>query len=229
MRRTRIKICGLTTSALVDAAVESGADAVGFVVADSPRRVDWAFIAGAVRRLPPLVTPVVVTRRGLPAELRAAAEAMGLSTNRIVLQIDAEALDEAWHGERERWRLLPVVRLGGARSHTDDYTLHPNDPLILVEGPASGVGQRTDWHRAFSLAQRRPVLLAGGLTPENVGEAIRTVRPWGVDVSSGVESAPGVKDPVRIADFVQAVREADARLSEVTPPMQQMPNNTDTP
>jgi phosphoribosylanthranilate isomerase len=214
---------------LVDAAVEAGADAVGFVVADSPRRVDWAFIAGSVRSLPPLITPVVVTRRGLPAELRAAAEATGFSTDRIVLQIDAEALDESWLGERTRWRLLPVVRLSDARSDSDEYAALPNDPLILVEGPASGVGQRTDWHRAFSLAQRRSFLLAGGLTPENVGEAIRTVRPWGVDVSSGVESAPGVKDPVRIGDFVQAVREADATLSEVTAPMQQLTDNTDTP
>jgi phosphoribosylanthranilate isomerase len=232
-RRTRIKICGLTSRAVIDAAVEAGADAVGFVIAESPRRVDWAFIALALRDLPPLVTPVIVTRGGMPAELRASAQGVGLAPDRFVLQIDANALVGDWLSERDRWRLLPVVRLGDRRSDPDEFLGKSNDPLILVEGPASGVGQPTDWERASSIGRRRPVLLAGGLTPDTVGRAIRTVRPWGVDVSSGVESAPGVKDPRRVAAFIQAVRDADQALSATTPhahhPLHQHPLDTDAP
>ena len=80
--------------------------------------------------------------------------------------------------------------------------------MVLFEAARSGQGERADWERAAALAARTHLILAGGLTPENVGEAIRRVRPFGVDVSSGVESAPGVKDPARIAAFVAAARAA---------------------
>ena len=90
-----------------------------------------------------------------------------------------------------------------------DEAAVPADSPVLFEAAASGEGTRADWPRAAVLARGRQLILAGGLTPDNVGEAIATVRPWGVDVSSGVESKRGVKDPGLIAAFIQAVREAE--------------------
>lgn len=84
----------------------------------------------------------------------------------------------------------------------------PPPARVLYEGAVSGAGRTADWTRAHAVARRTDVLLAGGLSPDNVGEAIRTVRPWGVDVSSGVESSPGVKSPAKISSFIAAARAA---------------------
>jgi len=94
----------------------------------------------------------------------------------------------------------------------DAYLGDTSDRRLVYEGPRSGVGRTVDWARAHGVARRGLVTLAGGLAPDNVAEAIRTVRPFGVDVSSGVESEPGVKDPGRIRAFVEAVREAEKEM-----------------
>jgi phosphoribosylanthranilate isomerase len=100
--------------------------------------------------------------------------------------------------------VMPVVRGGGGVGLKPD--LQPKHPRVLFEGPVSGVGSTSDWHSAAQLARTTQLILAGGLNATNVADAIAAVRPYGVDVSSGVEAAPGVKDPARIHEFVQRAR-----------------------
>jgi phosphoribosylanthranilate isomerase len=104
-------------------------------------------------------------------------------------------------------KLLPVVRFGRK-------TPHPLPPLMLFEGPTSGIGELADWGRAAELARQTSLILAGGLTVANVGEAIAAVRPFGVDVSSGIETSPGIKDPEKILEFVRVARAAAARVEQ---------------
>jgi phosphoribosylanthranilate isomerase len=106
-------------------------------------------------------------------------------------------------------KVLPVVRFGRK-------TPNPLPGRMLFEGPSSGIGELADWGRAAELARQTELILAGGLSPQNVAEAIQAVRPFGVDVSSGVESEPGVKDPAKIHEFVRTVRAAAAKLEDET-------------
>ena len=205
--RVRIKICGLTSRETVEAAVAAGADAVGLVFADSPRRIDPGQGAALVRDLPPHVASVAVFRcpsRELVREV----------LFRVVpgwIQIDAE--DLARLDLPPDLRILPVFRdhHPGALS-PEDYLARCRRarPRILLERDG-GEGEGSGWPRVAGLAAATRLMLAGGLNPENVGEAIQRVRPYGVDVSRGVELRPGVKDPVRIAAFVRAARAAERR------------------
>ena len=104
-------------------------------------------------------------------------------------------------------KVLPVVRFGRK-------TPNPLPPRIMFEGPSSGIGEVADWGRAAELARQTELILAGGLTAENVAQAVQVVQPFGVDVSSGVEDVPGVKDPDKIIEFVRAVRAAAAQLEQ---------------
>lgn len=194
-----VKICGLSSTEAVGAAVDAGADAVGFVFAESPRRVTPARARELCGRLPPGVIRVAVMRHPAPAEWQAVAGGFGpdwLQTD----VADFPGLAVA----------APVRRLPVFRDTADvDLAAAAAGDLLLFEAADSGQGRQPDWARAAELARRTKLILAGGLTPENVAEAIRTVRPYGVDVSSGVESSRGVKDPRRIAAFVAAVRAAE--------------------
>jgi phosphoribosylanthranilate isomerase len=190
-----IKVCGLTSDAAVAAALEAGADAIGFVFAPSVRRVAPA---EAVRLAAPArgrASCVAVTRHPEPALV---AEILDVFRP-DVLQTDAGDLAEL--DVAGRCATLPVLRSGAAFSG-------PVPARVLYEGPVSGSGTVADWAAARDLARRTELVLAGGLNPRNVGEAVRAVRPFGVDVSSGVESAPGVKSPGLIREFVQAARAA---------------------
>ena len=140
------------------------------------------------------------TRRSLPASTQSAS----CSHHRRGASSDAQ--DFVGLALPAGVSALPVVR--------DAAQLPPGGVRILFEGPRSGMGQVADWDAARRLAERRELVLAGGLNPDNVAEAIAEVRPYGVDVSSGVESAPGRKSPARIADFVTRARAAFARLDE---------------
>ena len=194
-----VKICGLKSAADVDTAVAAGADAVGFVFADSPRRVTPAEASAASRDLPAAVRRVAVMRHPTNAEWQAVLD--GFRPD--VLQTDAgdfETLDVP--GEIERW---PVLREG-----RDDTGSLPR--VFLYEGPTSGAGVTVDWTLAASIARRGRMILAGGLSAANVGTAVTTVRPYGVDVSSAVESGPGVKDPQLIREFIAAARAAEQTL-----------------
>ena len=194
-----IKICGMTDAGAVDAALEAGADAIGFVFAPSVRRVEPAAAAALAKPARGRVPCVAVTQHPDRAQLAAIFEVFGPD----VLQTDVE--DFASIDLPPGVIALPVVR---------DAAKAPASPVrILFEGPKSGTGQVADWTTARQLAGTRELLLAGGLNPDNVADAIARVRPFGVDVSSGVEAQPGRKSPARIADFVTRARAAYARLS----------------
>ncbi len=197
-----IKICGMTSESAVVAAVECGVDAVGFVFAPSVRRVTPRQAAQWSRQAPPGLLRVAVTQHPEQSLLDEIVDVFAPD----VLQTDLE--DLARLRVPAHMSVLPVLRDGTA---TPDFL----PSRILVEGAVSGTGRPADWKRAHGLALRAEVVLAGGLAPSNVGEAIAYVRPFGVDVSSAVESVPGVKDARRIAEFVTAVRLAARELAAV--------------
>lgn len=191
-----VKICGLTDAAAVTAAVDAGANAIGFVFAPSVRQVAPEQAAALSANVPSWVRRVAVMLHPSPREWQAVLD--GFRPD--VLQTDAEdfaTLDVPT--SVERW---PVLREG----QFDERDRLP--ATFVYEGRKSGSGEAVDWTRAAAIAARGRMILAGGLGADNVAEAIRRARPWGVDVSSAVESAPGRKDPQRIAAFVAAARAA---------------------
>jgi phosphoribosylanthranilate isomerase len=190
-----IKICGMTTAEGVQAVLDAGVDAVGFVFTDSVRKL----------------TPQAAAELALPARGRAAVIAVARHPSQAlvdeimrvfapeVLQTDAAdflQLSLPAHVGR-----LPVFRAAPAE---------PVPERLLFEGAVSGSGMPCDWAAAAQLARRSQLVLAGGLSEHNVGQAIESVRPHGVDVSSGVEDRPGIKSTARIARFVERARVADA-------------------
>ncbi|MBY0309168.1 MAG: phosphoribosylanthranilate isomerase [Phycisphaerales bacterium] len=207
MLRTRVKICGLVEERDVIAAVDHGADAVGFVFSRSIRRISLWDAGALLEVVPPLTSTVAVFAEPDPEFLEGSKERQYRFSH---WQTDVENWDLMMRTDHAPM-LIPVFRLG--RPDAPSLDLLPADfATPLVEGPRSGAGQTCDWTAAAALARQRRIILAGGLTPDNVADAIRTVRPHGVDVSSGVESSPGKKDPIKIRDFLQAVRDVDREL-----------------
>ena len=206
MTRTRIKICGLTREADVDAAVEAGADALGLNLwPGSPRHVSLARAAALARRLPPFVTPVLVFVNAGVAEVQQAAAELP----QALLQ---------FHGDEtpEQCRVPGRAFLRAARMGPDfdllDFARRFNGAQALlldahVEG-YGGAGKVFDWSR-IPPSVPLPLVLSGGLNPANVSDGLRRVRPWAVDVSSGVESAKGIKDAALMRRFCQAVQGVD--------------------
>lgn len=195
-----VKICGLREMRDVDAAVDAGANAVGFVFAESVRRVSPEVAMAACENLPIKVLRVAVMRHPSDDEWQEVLDAFEPD----VLQTDYTdyaSLDVPDHVER--W---PVYR----ESLQLDFSELPD--TYLYEGMQSGAGQTVNWQRAAMVATHGRMILAGGLSTSNVAEAVSIVRPYGVDVSSAVESTPGVKDPQKIAEFVQAVRAVEKSL-----------------
>ena len=194
---TFVKICGLTHASGVQAAVEAGADAVGFVFAESIRQVTARQATLLANRVPATVKRVAVMQHP-DAALWREVESIFCPD---VLQADAGDFGylEVPAGI-ERW---PVVRQGR------ESELPAAGETFVYEGKRSGRGEVVDWAVAAELARRGGMILAGGLSEDNVAEAIAMVRPFGVDASSALESAPGVKDPALIARFVAAVRAAE--------------------
>ena len=205
-----IKICGLASPEAVAAAVECGADALGFVFhAGSVRDLTPAQAAALARDVPRRVLRVAVTRH--PAQALVDAIIAGFAPD--ALQTDLA--DLAGLALPAGLALLPVLRAGavpagavtGATGRAGAAST-PRPARFLYEGAESGRGLLADWHEAAALARQTELVLAGGLTPANVAAAVTAVRPFGVDVSSGVEDAPGHKDPQRIRAFVAAARAA---------------------
>ncbi len=197
---TWVKICGLTGREAVQAAAEAGADAVGFVFAPSPRRVTPAEARRLCEGLPATVLRVAVMRHPAPADWTAVRDEFAPDW------LQTEASDFAGLVLGPNCEALPVFRDDGVMIDAEKDTLPQR---MLFEGVRSGAGERADWSLAARLAARTALVLAGGLSAANVAEAMGRVAPWGLDVSSGVEEAPGRKDPARIAEFLRIVRESE--------------------
>ena len=197
-----VKICG--TTSLDDAllAHRAGADAVGFVFATSPRRVDAGLVASIVRHLPADLLTVGVFRGAGVDEIRAAVRASGVAA----VQLHGEEPPDVATAVRE---VAPFViqcfTSGDPRlERLDDYDVD----AVHVDSPRPGSGETFDWTAIEGLSSRRRLILAGGLGPDNVADAIARVRPWGVDAVSAVEAAPGRKDPDAVERFVANARAA---------------------
>lgn len=194
---TLVKICGLNDTANVSAAVAAGADAVGFVFAKSVRQVSVEHAQKISRDLSENVLRVAVMLHPTREEWRVVSE--GFAPD--VLQTDAADFDYLDVADNVvRW---PVIREGRLES------LKKMPETFVYEGMRSGRGETVDWQAAATIAKSGRMILAGGLAQHNVAEAIRQVRPYGVDVSSAVEAAPGQKDPQKIAAFIAAVKSVD--------------------
>jgi phosphoribosylanthranilate isomerase len=205
--RTRIKICGITTDDAAAWAVEAGADAVGFVfVRTSARYITPDAAAEIMCQLPPLVTTVGVF---VNASVDAFCDIEEVCpTNFAQLHgAEDEATVKACAPAIKGFRYDPLT----IRADLERWERIDEVEAILVDGSAGGDGESFDWSGLAAAAEdiTKPIILAGGLTPGNVAEAIRAVRPFAVDVSSGVERERGIKDPALIEAFCKAVREAD--------------------
>jgi phosphoribosylanthranilate isomerase len=195
-----VKICGITRLEDAEAAVALGAGAIGFVFwPKSPRAVDPERAREIAAALPPFVTTLGVFVNQAPAFVNDVAARVGLGA--VQLHGD-EGIDVLEQIDR------PVVKAVTMEESDDPW---PARVRLLIDvhdrDQRGGTGRTVDWKRAAAIAARRPVLLAGGLNAGNVADAIRTVRPFGIDVSSGVESSPGVKDHARLRALFAAIRE----------------------
>jgi phosphoribosylanthranilate isomerase len=190
-----VKICGITRLEDADAAIDAGAHALGFVFwPKSPRFIDPYRAREIVRALPSFVTPVGVFVNQSPEEVSAIASLVQLGA--VQLHGDEPVADV----EALRRPVIKALTLAAAENgRLDDW---PKRVTVLIDvhdtERRGGTGRTIDWTAAASVASRRRIVLAGGLTPENVTDAVTVVRPFGIDVSSGVERAPGVKDHARI-------------------------------
>lgn len=210
---TRVKVCGITRPEDAVAAVRVGASAVGLVFAPSPRRVSVGQAREIVASLPPFVTSVGVFVDSSAEAIIECANAVGLSAVQL-------------HGDEEPSYLESLTGVSVIKAvRVRDKLFLGSEltaawPVLLldayVEGVPGGTGQRVPLDVAReAVASGKTVILAGGLDPDNVESAIRSVRPYAVDVSSGVESEPGRKDHVRLARFLDAVRRADWELDQM--------------
>jgi phosphoribosylanthranilate isomerase len=204
---TRVKICGITNREDAEAAVDDGADALGFIfVPESPRCVtSFREVFELLARIPPLVSRVAVCRTPgeIPADWRDRLDA---------IQYYEPSPVGAFAGKRTI-RAFQMRDQQSIETIATELTLFRPDAMLLDTYRADrlgGSGERFDWHLARSARDRfdMPLIMAGGLTPENVTDAVRQVRPFAVDVSSGVERAPGRKDHGELHAFMEAVRDA---------------------
>ena len=202
----RVKICGITNEEDALVAAQAGADAVGFVLAESPRRISAEAAQRIAGVLPPFVTPVLVLVNETPEAVAQLVQMTGVRT--------VQLCGEESPGDIQRLptglKVLKAVRLRSRRDveAMDEYRVDGFVIDAAAPGRYGGTGELADWGLAREVAGRRRVMLAGGLGPQNVAQAVREVSPFGVDVSSGVESAPGKKDGALVRAFVSHAREA---------------------
>jgi phosphoribosylanthranilate isomerase len=208
--RTRIKICGLTREMDVDAAVQAGADAIGFVLYPrSPRAVSAPRAGELARRLPPFVTPVLLFVNATPAEVEA-----GLQTvPQALLQFHGDETPAQCRAAARPY--LRAVRMAPGVDLLDCARQYEDAQALLLDAHVEGYGgggKVFDWSLVLPGVASR-LVLSGGLNPANVTDGMFRVRPWAVDVSSGVEVAKGVKDALLMRRFCEMVRAADARAA----------------
>jgi phosphoribosylanthranilate isomerase len=206
----RIKICGVTTPEDARQAAEAGADALGLnFYPKSPRFVSPTQASAIVRALSPFTTTIGVFVQ-MPLR-QATAIAFQLGLRGIQTYDDQPPTDDPFpFAHIPAFRVKDAAGLDAIRRYV--AACRPAAVLVdsFVDGQMGGTGHRAPWELLVGFDPGVPLILAGGLTPENVSEAVATVRPWGVDVASGVESAPGRKDPVKVARFIEAARLAAA-------------------
>lgn len=203
-----IKICGTTSEQDALLAVALGADAVGFVFAPSPRQVSPVTVGDIVKRLPPEVVTFGVFRNEAPTRVVEIVNRIGLRGAQ--LHGHETASQARWVRERVPFVIQAFAAGDPAIKHANDYGVD----AVMIDSPSPGSGLVFDWCLAESPDGAR-LILAGGLTPDNVSKAIGQVRPWGVDVASGVEAAPGRKDPRKMRAFIAEVR---ATAEALAPP-----------
>ncbi|HVT35694.1 MAG TPA: phosphoribosylanthranilate isomerase [Nevskiaceae bacterium] len=206
--RTRIKFCGITRAADAQAAAALGVDALGFVLVPASKRwIDPVRAARIRRALPPLISVVALFKDAAAAQVQEAID-----------ELDPDLLQ--FHGDEDAdycasfgKPYLKAVSMQQPRALVRAAREHQHAAALLLDshapGGMGGSGQIFDWKAVPKVKQ--PLMLAGGLTPANVGAAVRALRLWAVDVSSGVESKPGIKDTAKMRAFVHAVQRADAR------------------
>ena len=200
-----MKICGVLSPEIAQAAADAGADAVGLIFAESPRRVTVAQAAQIVSALPPFVSAVGVFVDASADEVLSLAHGVPLDA----VQLHGEEPPEMIEVLRAQGvRVLKAVKVGESVDSAELQRYRAASALMLdtkVDGLAGGSGRPFDWGLAQGLSDRFPLILSGGLTPENVVPALDIVRPFGADVSSGVET-DGQKDPEKIRKFIEQVR-----------------------
>jgi phosphoribosylanthranilate isomerase len=197
-----VKICGITNEDDALLAVAMGADAVGFVFAPSPRQIAAQRVYDITRRLPPEVLTVGVFRDDLPKRVVDLVNTAGLKAAQ--LHGNESPGDVATVAQSVRWVIKAYTagspKLAAAGSLATD--------LILVDAASPGSGQVFDWSLVGDVPDNVRLILAGGLTPDNVADAVQRVEPWGVDVSTGVEREPGKKDAIKVKHFIERARAA---------------------
>ncbi len=212
--KTRIKICGITRREDAQLAIALGAAALGFnFYPKSPRYIAPSAATEIIRRLPPFVTPV-----GVFADEPDSGQILAVAREAHVaaIQLRGPRLPDL-KDFRENYSLIMTIPVGPTFQVADLDGLDASAYLLdsLDANLLGGTGKTFDWKLACQAARRFPVILAGGLTAENVAQAIREVRPFAVDVASGVESSPGIKDAAKLRAFIEAVKEADLAFSDL--------------
>ena len=202
-----VKICGVTTEEDALLAVGMGADALGFnFVPGSSRQIRTATARDIVRRLPGGVLTVGVFRDELKERVVEVTHEAGLQAAQLSGRETSN--DSSWVAQRIPYLIKAFTAGDAAIDHLDRYSTS----AVLVDAPEPGSGEVFDWSLLDGRERGRPLILAGGLHPQNVGQAVRIVRPWGVDVATGVESSPGTKDPVKVREFILNARAAEAAM-----------------
>jgi len=208
---TKIKICGIKTLEDALAALDAGADYLGFnFYPKSPRYVEkpaCAEITSVLRQKYPRIKLVGVFVNSSVEDVKDILDFCSLDLAQLHGDETSEMLDKLDSRAFKAFRGIPADVNGFVRDGAPAFLVDAS-----VKGMYGGSGVTADWGDAAELAKKHPLLLAGGLSPKNVGEAIRRVKPWGVDVASGVESEPGKKDPGKMRAFVQIVRDTDKKV-----------------
>lgn len=206
-----VKICGITSEADALLAVGLGADVIGFVFAPSPRQVTASSVADIVKRLPHEVLTVGVFRDEAPARVVEIANHIGLGA--VQLHGHETAEDCRWVRER----VTCTIKAFAAGERAVGRFAEFGADYLMIDGPSPGSGQVFDWRLGEGVVDHGRLIVSGGLHADNVAQAIAHLRPRGVDVSSGVESEPGRKDPHRLRDFVANARQAASAVAAEHP------------
>lgn len=205
----RVKVCGVTSEADALLCVSLGADAIGFIFAPSPRQVSTQTAGDIVKRLPPDILTVGVFRDEAPQRVVEKVHQAGLGGAQL------HGHESSQETQWIRARLPLVIKAFPAGDRTISRFEEFGADFLLVDGDTPGSGKVFDWRLAEGVADPTRLIVSGGLRPDNVADAVAHLHPAWVDVSSGVESAPGRKDPLLVRDFVVNARQAGTEVARI--------------